>query len=54
MQIFESHLLEEGLELEEEYVEDTGLHFVKIHSPLGLLKRYAEILELRCPIKQVI
>lgn len=49
--IFEENLRHEGLELE---AEETGdLHFVKIHAPLEVLRRYAEILKLRMPMKEV-
>lgn len=49
--IFEENLLNEGLELEWESVEN--LHFVKIHAPIEVLRRYAEILKLRMPMKEV-
>lgn len=49
--IFEENLRNEGLELE---TEDTGdLHFVKLHAPLEVLRRYSEILKLRMPMKEV-
>lgn len=49
--IFEDNLRHEGLELE---IEDDGdLHFVKLHAPLEVLRRYAEILKLRMPMKEV-
>lgn len=50
--IFEENLKNEGLELEYESVEN--LHFVKIHVPIEVLRRYAEILKLRMPMKEVI
>lgn len=49
--IFEENLQNEGLELEYESVE--CLHFVKIHTPIEVLRRYAEILKLRMPMKEV-
>lgn len=49
--IFEENLGNEGLELEYESVE--SLHFVKVHAPLEVLRRYAEILKLRMPMKEV-
>lgn len=50
--VFEEHLIEEGLEIEREIV-DEEIHFVKIHAPLEVLRRYAEILKLRLPMKEV-
>lgn len=52
-QTFESNLEEEGLQIERKYVQETGLHFVKIYAPIEVLKRYAEILKLRLPMRQV-
>ena len=52
-QIFEENLRNEGLVLEAEPAEPSGLHFVKIRAPLDVLKRYAEILKLRLPMKKV-
>ena len=51
--VFEQNLQKEGLELE--YVPEgpNGLVFVKIHAPLPVLKRYAEILKMRLPMKKV-
>jgi len=51
-EIFERHLLEEGLILERE--QNVLLHFVKIHAPVEVLGRYAEILKLRMPMRKVI
>jgi hypothetical protein len=51
-EIFERRLLEEGLILEQEHIQ--LLHFVKIHAPVAVLERYAEILKLRMPMKKVI
>ena len=51
-EIFERHLLEEGLILERE--QNLLLHFVKIHAPVEVLGRYTEILKLRMPMRKVI
>lgn len=51
-QVFEENLQIEGLQLEK-YVVDDEIHFVKIHAPLEVLRRYAEILKLRMPMKEV-
>lgn len=51
-EIFEENLLKEGLELET-YVIDEEIHFIKVHAPLEVLRRYAEILKLRLPMKEV-
>ena len=50
---FETNLDKEGLELE--YVNNLGvpLHYIKIHAPDEILRRYAEILKLRMPMKMV-
>ena len=52
-QIFESNLEKEGLQIE--YVDTPGvtLHFIKLHAPDEVLRRYAEILKLRMPMKLV-
>lgn len=50
--VFEENLQIEGLQLEK-YVVDDEIHFVKIHAPLEVLRRYAEILKLRMPMKEV-
>lgn len=50
-EIFERHLREEGLILEEE--QNLLFHFIKIHAPVEVLSRYAEILKLRMPMKKV-
>jgi anoctamin-1 len=51
-QIFEENLVKEGLEIER--VDGPGtLHFIKIHATEEVLRRYAEILKLRMPMKQV-
>lgn len=49
--IFEENLTNEGLEIEREKFEN--LTFIKIHAPLEVLRRYAEILKLRMPMKEV-
>ncbi|XP_045542104.1 anoctamin-1 isoform X5 [Papilio machaon] len=50
--VFEENLEKEGLQLEREAPENLhGLHFVKIHAPLSVLKDYSEILKLRMPMK---
>jgi len=43
----------QGLELEYEQMEPSGLHFIKIHAPKEVLRRYAEILKLRLPMKEL-
>ncbi|CAO1405540.1 unnamed protein product [Diamesa tonsa] len=50
--IFEDNLYIEGLEIEYETVEEE-INFVKIHAPLEVLRRYAEILKLRMPMKEI-
>jgi len=50
--VFQDNLLKEGLQLE---IEDSGgcaLNFIKIHAPMEVLKRYAEILKIRMPIRK--
>lgn len=49
--IFEDNLVNEGLELERETVDN--IYFTKIHAPLEVLRRYSEILKLRMPMKEV-
>ncbi|XP_076233394.1 anoctamin 1 [Calliopsis andreniformis] len=51
--VFEKNLEKEGLELEYEQAEPNGLHFIKIHAPREVLRRYAEILKLRLPMKEL-
>ncbi|XP_012270892.1 anoctamin-1 isoform X2 [Orussus abietinus] len=51
--VFEGNLEKEGLELEYEKPEPNGLHFIKIHAPREVLRRYSEILKLRMPMKEV-
>jgi hypothetical protein len=43
--------MEEGLMLERE--QNLLLHFIKIHAPVEVIGRYAEILKLRMPMKKV-
>jgi anoctamin-1 len=50
--VFEENLLREGLQLES-YVIDDEINFIKLHAPLEVLRRYAEILKLRLPMKEV-
>lgn len=50
-EVFEERLEEEGLELERERTDK--LHIVKLHAPKEVLRRYAEILRLRMPMKEV-
>ena len=49
---FEDNLEQEGLVLSRQQHLETGLHFVKIYAPIEVLKRYAEILKLRLPMKK--
>lgn len=51
-EVFEENLITEGLEIERNVVDDE-INFVKIHAPLEVLRRYAEILKLRLPMKEV-
>lgn len=51
--VFEANLDQEGLKLEREKIEGTDYYFIKIHAPTEVLRRYAEILKLRMPMKQV-
>ncbi|GBP18543.1 Anoctamin-5 [Eumeta japonica] len=51
--VFEENLEQEGLQLEREAPDNLyGLHFVKIHTPLTVLRDYSEILKLRMPMKE--
>ncbi|XP_043188652.1 anoctamin-1-like [Amphibalanus amphitrite] len=51
-EIFESNLRKEGLDLEEDQIdENSPLTFIKIHTPWEVLRRYAEILKIRMPMK---
>jgi anoctamin-1 len=51
---FEKNLIKEGLELEKVSGPGVPLHVIKIHAPDEILRRYAEILKLRMPMKLVI
>ncbi|XP_011305827.1 anoctamin-4 [Fopius arisanus] len=51
--IFESNLELEGLHLEQEPPEPSGLRFTKVHAPREVLRRYAEILKLRLAMKEL-
>ncbi|OXA61028.1 Anoctamin-1 [Folsomia candida] len=51
--VFETHLEKEGLVLSREVLRSKKLHFLKIHAPLEVLQRYAEILRLQMPIKEI-
>lgn len=51
-EVFEENLINEGLQIEREVVDDE-IYFVKVHAPLEVLRRYAEILKLRLPMKEV-
>ncbi|KAH8318896.1 hypothetical protein KR074_011515 [Drosophila pseudoananassae] len=48
--VFEANLISQGLEVES--IEKDQICFVKIHAPLEVLRRYAEILKLRMPMKE--
>ncbi|XP_017969038.1 anoctamin-1 isoform X2 [Drosophila navojoa] len=48
--IFQENLIQQGLEVE--LSEKDQIYFVKIHAPLEVLRRYAEILKLRMPMKE--
>ena len=53
--VFEENLRKEGLVLESlgEEEQQKGMNFVRIAAPEDVLKRYAEILNLRLPMKKV-
>jgi len=52
-EIFENNLENEGLDIErDECGPGNGLKFLKIHAPLEVLQRYAEILKIRMPLKK--
>jgi anoctamin-1 len=51
-EVFEENLINEGLNIERTVV-DEEITFIKIHAPLEVLRRYAEILKLRLPMKEV-
>ncbi|XP_015038405.1 anoctamin-1 isoform X1 [Drosophila pseudoobscura] len=48
--VFEANLVSQGLEVETSQKDQ--ICFVKIHAPLEVLRRYAEILKLRMPMKE--
>lgn len=50
-EIFETNLIKEGLHLEHDNTQ--RIHFIKIHAPLEVLCRYAEILKIKLPMKKV-
>ena len=50
-EIFEANLLKEGLHLE--YDNTQRIHFIKLHAPLEVLCRYAEILKIKLRMKRV-
>jgi hypothetical protein len=54
-QVFQSNLIKEGLELEEDVCDEEimDLRFIKIHAPIDVCRRYSEILRLRMPMKKV-
>ncbi|XP_013110531.1 anoctamin-5 isoform X2 [Stomoxys calcitrans] len=52
-QKFESNLMSVGLEIEKVCKEREQIYFVKIHAPLDVLRRYAGILRLRMPMKEI-
>ncbi|XP_045615890.1 anoctamin-4 isoform X2 [Procambarus clarkii] len=55
--VFEQNLKEEGLDLETEdknQSQDGLTYFVKVHAPWDLLVRYAEIMNIKKPIKKFI
>ncbi|XP_034487339.1 anoctamin-1 isoform X2 [Drosophila innubila] len=49
--VFQENLIHQGLEVELSQKEQ--IYFVKIHAPLEVLRRYAEILKLRMPMKEI-
>ncbi|KAM8704225.1 hypothetical protein ACLKA7_008772 [Drosophila subpalustris] len=49
--VFQENLINQGLELE--FTQKEQIYFVKIHAPLEVLRRYAEILKLRMPMKEI-
>ena len=51
--VYEKNLQREDLILSTAQEEASGLTFIKIHAPDTVLKRYAEILNLRLPMKKV-
>ncbi|KAI5730955.1 hypothetical protein M8J77_002582 [Diaphorina citri] len=56
-QKFEESLIKEGLETEvvpKEKSFDTKTTFIKIHVPLPVIERYAEVMNLKMPVKRLI
>jgi hypothetical protein len=51
--VFQANLVDEGLELEEEEFPEANLKFFKIHAPLEVLTRYAELMKFRMPMSRV-
>ncbi|XP_037944876.1 anoctamin-1 isoform X2 [Teleopsis dalmanni] len=51
--VFEENLTQQGLEIERVTKQREQIHFVKIHAPLEVLRRYSEILKLRMPMKEI-
>lgn len=49
--IFERNLAKEGLHLEADFSQ--SIHFIKIHAPIEVLERYAEVLKIKMPMKKV-
>ncbi|GFO33377.1 anoctamin, partial [Plakobranchus ocellatus] len=49
--IFEENLVQEGLHIEKDE-RGEEIHFAKIHAPMEVLKRYADILKIRMPMKE--
>ncbi|KAK7494503.1 hypothetical protein BaRGS_00014156 [Batillaria attramentaria] len=50
-QLFEENLRVEGLKLEYDRRGDE-IHFAKVHAPYEVLRRYADILKIRLPMKE--
>ncbi|CAE1294863.1 ANO1 [Acanthosepion pharaonis] len=48
---FYNNLKKEFLELEEDK-SDPDVHFMKVHAPFDVLRRYAELLKLKVPMKE--
>ncbi len=51
--VFEANLRKEGLLVDLIEGDSKGMNFVRISAPETVLKRYAEILKLRLPMKTV-
>lgn len=49
---FHDNLKKEFLELEEDK-SDPEIHFMKVHAPFDVLRRYAELLKLKVPMKEI-